>query len=585
MKLLQAGQAHYNDSKNLNALEIKMTNKLSRNDVIKSLTAKGEDYELNLQTLYGRECRTFVNGPQTLRELFDQTRSGETFIVYNDERITYEDAYQRASQIAKLLKDEFGVVKGDRVAISMRNYPEWILSFMAITSIGGIAVAMNSLWTTEEMAFGLTDSGAKVLFADEERLLRIESVRHKLKIDILAVRPISPLATGIFDFQSLIEKIESCEMPEVDVTPLDDATLMYTSGSTGHPKGAVACHRNIVSALLSWELEVKIGQAVFELEAVEPRHQVATLLGVPLFHATGLLAALLLSYRAQRKVVAMYKWDVALAADLIEAEKINSFVAPAAMTGDLVTFARSHDKDLSSLDTVGGGGAPRAPEQVKSISQSFGKALPNTGWGMTETNAIGAGIGGEDYLAHPSSSGRCAAVLDMKIVNEDGETLDFGSRGELLVKGTSIIRGYWNRPEANAETFIDGWLKTGDVAYLDEEGYLYIVDRIKDLVIRGGENIGCAEVEAALLAHPLIKEASVYAVPDERLGEEVGASLMVSEKINEDELRGFLIELISRFKIPRYLRQSADALPRIASGKIDKKQIREAAVKEIINKA
>jgi len=558
-----------------------MTIKLSRNEVIKSLTSKGEDYELSLQSLYGRDCRTFVNGPQTLRDLFEQSRSDETFIVYEDERITYEQAYLRASRIACLLRDECGVVKGDRVAISMRNYPEWILSFMAITSIGAIAVAMNSLWTTEEMAFGLSDSGAKVLFADEERLLRIAPVRQKLAIKILAVRSTLSLESGIVDLHSRLEKIEECPMPEVEVTPFDDATLMYTSGSTGHPKGAVACHRNVVTSLMSWELEVNIGRVLNNLEPAELPYQAATLLAVPLFHATGLLAAFLLSFRAQRKVVAMYKWDVVLAADLIAQEKINSFVAPAAMTGDLVSFARSHDKDLSSLDVVGGGGAPRAPEQVKSISQSFGKALPNTGWGMTETNAIGTGIGGEDYLAHPTSSGRCAAVLDIKIVNEEGRTLGAGERGELLIRGTSIIRGYWNRPEANAETFIDGWLKTGDVAYLDEEGYLYIVDRIKDLVIRGGENIGCAEVEAALLSHPQVIEASVYAVPDERLGEEVGASLMVSEDVDEDEFRVFLEGAISRFKIPRYLRYSSDSLPRIASGKIDKKRIREAAVKEI----
>ncbi|MFT5208460.1 MAG: long-chain acyl-CoA synthetase [Flavobacterium sp.] len=558
-----------------------MTIKLTRDEVIKSLTSKGEDYELNLQPLYGRQCRTFVNGPQTLRDLFDQSRSDETFIVYKDERMTYEEAYRQASRIAFLLMDQCGVVKGDRVAISMRNYPEWILSFMAITSIGAIAVAMNSLWTTEEMAFGLTDSGAKVLFADEERLHRIAPVRQKLAIEILAVRSTLSLESGIKDLHSELEKIEECAMPEVEVTPFDDATLMYTSGSTGHPKGAVACHRNVVTSLMSWELEAKIGGMLNNLEPAELPYQAATLLGVPLFHATGLLAALLLSFRAQRKVVAMYKWDVALAAELIAEEKINSFIAPAAMTGDLVSFARSHDKDLSSLDVVGGGGAPRAPEQVKSISQSFGKALPNTGWGMTETNAIGTGIGGEDYLAHPSSSGRCAAVLDIKIVSEDGQTLAAGERGEVLIRGTSIIRGYWNRPEANAETFNDGWLKTGDVAYLDEEGYLYIVDRIKDLVIRGGENIGCAEVEAALLSHPQVVEASVYAVPDDRLGEEVGASMMVSADIDEAEFRVFLEGAISRFKIPRYMQYTSDSLWRIASGKIDKKRIREAAVKEI----
>ncbi|MBL4680052.1 MAG: acyl--CoA ligase [Pseudomonadales bacterium] len=552
-----------------------MANKLTRTDVIALLTAKGMDYELSLQPLYEHDCRTFVNGPQTLRQLFNDTRSDACFIVYEGERITYEEAYAKAGHIACLLVEKFDVKKGDRVAISMRNYPEWILAFMAITSIGAVAVAMNSMWTSDEMLYGLTDSGSKVLFADQERLALISD--QKLDVELIAVRS----NVGERDLETLLKKQSTSDMPAVDVGPFDNATLMYTSGSTGHPKGAVACHRNIVSSLMSWELEVLINRQLFNLEVAEPTHQPATLLGVPLFHATGLLAALLLSYRGQRKVVAMYKWDVAKAADLITNEKINSFVAPAAMTGDLVEYANRNRKDLSSLDVVGGGGAPRAPDQVKSIAKAFGKALPNTGWGMTETNAIGTGIGGEDYLAHPSSSGRCSAVLDIKIVNESGQNLDVGERGELLIRGTSIIRGYWNRPEANAETFIDGWLKTGDVAYLDEEGYLYIVDRIKDLVIRGGENIACAEVEAALLSHAQVLEASVYAVPNDRLGEEVGATIFVNGTIDEDELRVYLQNLISRFKVPRYIEMSADSLLRIASGKIDKKRIRERFVKKM----
>ena len=224
------------------------------------------------------------------------------------------------------------------------------------------------------------------------------------------------------------------------------------------------------------------------------------------------------------------------------------------------------------------GGAPRAPDQVRKIAGTFEKALPNTGWGMTETNAIGAGIGGEDYVNHPGSSGRVSALLDLRVLDEAGKELPRFERGELQIRGVSIIKGYWDREEANLESFDGEWLKTGDVAYIDDEGYLYIVDRIKDLVIRGGENIGCAEVEAGLLAHPKVREASVYAVPDDRLGEEVGATIFADDDIDEDELRGFLLEHIARFKIPRYLEISSEPLPRIASGKIDKRQLREAFV-------
>ena len=276
----------------------------------------------------------------------------------------------------------------------------------------------------------------------------------------------------------------------------------------------------------------------------------------------------------------MYKWDVELAAELIERERITSVVAPPAMTGDLVAAAARTNRDLSSLIMVGGGGAPRAPAQVRGIDQAFKRALPNTGWGMTETNAIGTGIVGRDYLEHPESSGRASAVLDLRIVDEDGAPLPAGERGELWVRGTSVVRGYWNRPDANAETFVDGWLRTGDVAYLDDDGFLYIVDRIKDLVIRGGENIGCGAVEAALLEHPKVIEASVYGVPDERLGEEVGATLHTDGSVGADELRAFLGPRLAAFAIPRYIRFASEPLPRTASGKIFKRQLRTEAAAE-----
>ncbi len=554
---------------------------LSYQNVNAQLTAPGQDYELVEAEVHGHSCRVFKNAPPTLRDLFHDNRSDETFLVYLEERYSYEDIYQQSAKIGKILVEQYNIKKGDRVSISMRNYPEWISAFTAVTSIGAIAVAMNALWSTEEMEYGLEDSGSKVLIADQQRVDRATLIYKKLGIDVIAVRPDKQLPEDVRSLQELLATVSDCEMPAASIEPNDDATIFYTSGSTGHPKGAVSCHRNIISALLSWELGVMVSVVMNGIEPEEPKYPPATLLAVPLFHATGALAVYLSSYRSQRCIVSMYKWDAALAATIIEQERISSFVAPAAMTGDLIEEARVSNRDLSSLATVGGGGAPRAPDQVKNIASVFANALPNTGWGMTETNAIGTGIGGEDYLAHPGSSGRCAAVLDLAIVDEDGNNLPAGERGELRVRGASVISGYWQRPEANAETFDNGWLLTGDVAYIDEEGYLYIVDRIKDLVIRGGENIGCAEVEAALLTHEHIIEASVYAVPDDRLGEEVGTTIFASEKLKQDELKEFLAAHIARFKIPRYFKFSENPLPRIASGKIDKKVLREIAVKDL----
>lgn len=552
----------------------------TRAEVLKELTAAEQPYELVPGSVFGRECLRFKSAPPTLRELFSESRSDVEFIIYEDQRLTFDQAYIEASKIAMILVNDYGIEPGDRVAISMRNYPEWILAFMATTSIGGIAVAMNALWQPEEMAYGLDDSGAKVLLADEERLARFAQIATPPNVDLIAVR--TTAYANAPELASLVTTLEQSgqpiEMPGQSAQPEDDATLLYTSGSTGHPKGVASCHVNIISALMSWELDMHSAVALMDEPPEAPAHPPASLMAVPLFHATGSHAVYLASYRHQRKLVCMYKWDPVIAAQMIEEEKISTFIAPAAMTGDLVLEAQRSQRDLSSLSSVGGGGAPRAPEQVRNIEKSFAKALPGTGWGMTETNAIGTGIGGLDYLERPESSGRCSAVMELKVIDEAGNELPALSRGELLIRGTAVFRGYWNRPDANAETFLPGgWMRTGDVAYLDEEGYLFIVDRIKDLVIRGGENIGCGEVEAALLEHPLIHEASVYAVPDERLGEEVGTTIYTDRPIDEEALNAFLLTRLARFKVPAYTLQQHEPLPRTASGKILKRDLREAA--------
>ncbi len=557
---------------------------ITRQEALAQLTAAGQDYEINQQTIDGLPIRTFNNAPESLRQLFADATSEATFYVFGDERYTFNEMYCLSARLANALKHRYGIAKGDRVAISMRNYPEWVAAFMASTSIGAVAVAMNAWWEADEIEQGLEDCGATVMLADQERLDRLAQIDN-LQTRIIAVRPTTSEHIGV-EFQTLIADIPAdMAMPEVAVDQEDPATIFYTSGSTGFPKGAVANQRNIISALLSWELDQASGMLIGGTEPPVLDYQAATLLAVPLFHVTGSHAVYLASYRAQRKVVAMYKWDPVQAADLIEAEQISSFIAPAAMTGDLVHAATRSNRNLGTLLSVGGGGAPRAPEQVKDIDDAFSGALPGTGWGMTETNAIGTGIGGQDYLDRPASSGRVSAVLDLRVVDESGVEQSQGERGELQIRGASIIKGYWRRPEANAETFHDGWLKTGDVAYFDEDGFLFIVDRIKDLIIRGGENIGCGEVEAVLLEHPLIYEASVYAVPDIRLGEEVASTVYADTKITEDELRRFLGERLAKFKIPKYLQFTDQNLPRIASGKIFKRQLRDETVAALADTA
>ena len=565
-----------------------MTQSVTRAEAIAALTAPGMPHALVETLARGRQVRAFANGPASLRALYEATASDLPFLVYEDERLTFREAWLAASRIGHVLVHNCGVRPGDRVAIAMRNYPEWVLAFCAITSIGAVAVAMNGHWQADELLYGLQDSGAEVVLADAERVARLAQPQLRAalpRLQCLAVRT-DELPPGTRALQALVDAVGEAmgdtmvevPMPPAAIAPDDDATILYTSGSTGHPKGVVSTHRNILSALLSWELDKLVNERVAGL-APAPAEQPGTLLAVPLFHVSGLHASYLSCYRTQRRMVAMYRWDAERAAALIDRERLTSLVAPAAMTGDLVRVAQQGRYSLATLVTLGGGGAPRAPEQVRQIGASFRQALPNTGWGMTETNAIGTGVSGEDYLARPASSGRSALVLDLRIVDEQGQALPAGERGELLVRGSSVFPGYWNRPEVNARSFVDGdWFRTGDVAYLDAEGFLFIVDRIKDLIIRGGENIGCGQVEAALLLHPEVHEAAVYAVPDERMGEEVGATVHGAPGLDVEALRSFLAQHLARFEIPRYIALSAVPLPRTPSGKILKRQIQQAAL-------
>ena len=558
---------------------------MTRDEALAKLTAPGQPFELVDVEAIGRKVRWFANGPKNLREIFEVTRSDKEFLVYEDERYTYEDTWRKACTLAHALVSDFGVKKGDNVAIAMRNYPEWIFAYMAITSIGARAISVNALWTAEEMAHGFNLSAPVVIIADQERIDRIVSLPNPPAGRIIAVRATKALPAHAVAWADVMSKGEQTTMPAIAVNPDDDVQMLFTSGSTGNPKGAVSTHRNVIAALLSWELDLYASWETGLLTPPPtdpPPPQTAMLLAIPLFHVTGLLACYMQSYRFQRRMILMYKWDVERGADVIEREGITHMTATPAITGDLVAYSRRTGRKFPTLVQIGGGGAARAPEQVRAIDAVFEKAYPGTGWGMTETNAIGVGIAAADYLRKPESSGRCSAVLQIRVVDDQGKVLPTGQRGELQIRGASIMRGYYNNPKANDESFVDGdWFRTGDVAVIDDEGFLFIVDRIKDLVIRGGENIGCGAVEYALQEHPAVEEACVYGVPDERLGEEVATTLYISKPVSEEELREFLSTRLGKFQIPRYFRFESQPLPRGATGKILKKDLRAQAAKEL----
>jgi long-chain acyl-CoA synthetase len=365
---------------------------MTRDEAIAATTGPGQPYELVDAVIGGRALRVFKHAPPSLRALYEQTATDLPFLAYADERWTFAQAWQAAARIGHVLVHDCGVRHGERVAIAMRNYPEWVLAFTAITAIGAVAVGMNAHWQADELAFALADGDVRVVFADAERLQRLAECDLP-GLQVLAVRA-EPSVAGARSLAALTGAVGDVPMPPADIAPDDLAIMMYTSGSTGHPKGVPSTQRNIITALLSWEADRRIGELLAGIEPVPPAVQPGTLLAVPLFHVTGLHASYLVSYRLQRRMVCMYRWDAEAAAALIERDQLSSVVAPAAVTGDLVRVAQQGGHDLSSLLAVGGGGAPRAPEQVRQIAASFGNALPNIGWGMTETNAIGTGNSG-----------------------------------------------------------------------------------------------------------------------------------------------------------------------------------------------
>jgi long-chain acyl-CoA synthetase len=530
--------------------------------------------EIEWQDIAGRRQRVFRHAPASLREIYAAAVSDQPFIVFSDTRLSFAESWRQTGAFAAALVDQFGVTRGDRVVISMRNYPEWMIAFQAITAIGAVAVAANSHWQANELAHAVADTGAQVMIVDAERLAGWQALGPALAVRVVAVRTPAGTTGTALAWDDLIAAYRDAPLPPLAPASDDLATILYTSGSTGHPKGVPSTHRNIISALLSWELDAQI--ANLRAGISPPPASQAALLAIPLFHVTGLHAVYLSSFRAQRKLVSMHKWDPGKAIELIDAEEITHVNAPSAVTGDLLNEAQRRGIRLPGLQVLGGGGAARAPEQVRAIASQLAGAMPVTGWGMTETNAIGTGIRGQDYLDHPDTVGQVSAVLDLRVVDEAGHELPSGEPGELQVRGTSVVRSYWQRPDADAEAFVGEWFRTGDQATIDGDGYVRIVDRLKDLIIRGGENIGCGRIEAALLEHPAVREATVFGIPDERLGEEVAACLFLAAPVDEKELIAFAKLRLAPFEVPRRIAFWPDPFPRTASGKILKREVRAA---------
>jgi len=558
-------------------------------EIVAAHKAPNTELAVHKEIISGEEYEVFTKAPRNLGALYELgLRSKDaTFLVYQKERYTFSETLHLARRMARVLTEQYRISHGDRVSICARNSPEWCLAYMAITMIGGVVVPMNSWWKEKEIEYGLSDSGSKLAFVDQARFNQVQPLLKSLDIELIQIKP--EQTPTYQEFYSLIQDIDplsEAELKAFNVEPEDNASIMYTSGSTGNPKGVLSTHRNIINALYSWRFVKEINE-ILRPESVEknPENQAALLANVPLFHVTGSHAQFLASFVYLRKFVMMYKWDVSEALALIEKEKITVFHGVPTMTWEIMQSEEFSKTDLSSLRGVQSGGAPRPPEHLKMMLEKFpAEAIPGLGYGLTETNAIGAIISGKFYEAKPHSTGRpTPPVSAVKIVDENSQAVGPNETGEICVRGPTIMKGYWRKPKETSDVLKDGWFFTGDIGLLDDLGFLVILDRAKDIVIRGGENIGCAEVEYAIAEHPSVSEVSVYGIPDERLGEIPCASIMLKPSMTatSKDLIQFLEKKIATFKIPQHFYLQYEKLPRIAAGKIAKKELRQLAIEKL----
>lgn len=553
-------------------------------EALEMTTAPGGLLELTTIERDGVPVKAFAQAPGSMRDLWTlSTAHGDSeYLVYQDERWTYAQAAKVVAEFAGWLTEQ-GIEPGDHVAIAMRNYPEWMMAHWAINSIGAAVVGMNAWWVADELDYALNDSNPKVLIADDRRLEAFAQLQEKYPdITVVSVREANSPVEAI-DFHSA--KIDGAQLPELDIDPDSVACIFYTSGTTGRPKGAQLTNRGCVTNVLN---VVAMGRTYATAAAlskadnasdvdVQSPPAATSLIATPLFHVTANNCAVQAGTLAGSRFVLMYKWDTLDALKLIEAEGVNTISAVPMMTRELLNHPEFSDYDTSSLASMGGGGAAMQPDLARKVDEQTQKARPAQGYGMTEVCGIITYIAGDVFLDRPESCGYLAPTFEGRVIDAEGAVLASGEVGEVCVKGAAVIKGYLNRPEATAETIVDGWLHTGDIGYFDEDGFLFLVDRAKDMILRGGENIYGAEVEFAVFDHPAVLECVAFAVPDDRFGEEVGAAIHLKDGAMLDAagLREHLSTRLAAFKVPRYIWFLAEPLPRNANGKFLKRELRD----------
>lgn len=554
-------------------------------ETIDELTAPEKRFAIREVEVRGQRLREWLHAPPTLRDLWlgSAAHGSKDYLVYEGQRISYSQAHEIVARLANYLSEN-GIGKGDRVAIAMRNYPEWMLCFWAVTCVGAVSVGINAWWVPEELKYGLDDCGAKLLFCDSERLHHFNKIRDRFNtMQVVGVR-CDDSFDWVIPWTSLLDS--PADLPEVDIDPDDDVCIFYTSGTTGRPKGAQltnrGCTNNVFSTLFSTHSQTIAGARLAGLETDASRGpgqpQPSTILAAPLFHVTTNNGSAQLLTLLGGKLVHMYKWDPGEALRLIEAESITSLSAVPIMTRELFTHPDFSRRDTSSMRLYGGGGAPVQADLVETVSEEGRGADAAQGYGLTETCGMVAGSSGVFLRDKPGSAGRIVPIFEVQSINSEGNPLPVGTIGEICVRGVQVIKGYLNRPEATAETIVNGWLHTGDIGYVDEDNFIYLVDRAKDMVLRGGENVYCSEVEVVLYRFQGVKECAVFSVPDERLGEEVGAAIVPADgaSLAPEQIREFCRDYLAAYKIPKHIWVMDSDLPRNASGKFLKRELQSA---------
>ena len=552
----------------------------ARDAIEAALVGDGAPFETEFAQVLGQQLRVWKHAPRDLRCLFAQAGSwGDApALTYEGRTVTWNEYGDTVGGVAAGLVTDFGIKKGDRVAIAMRNYPEWALAFAAAVSVGAIAVPLNSWWSADELEFALGDSGSSLLFADHERATLLRDRRGRLPLLRAVVEAEPEALAGDASWKDAFSGAgASFDVDGVPMDTDDDATILYTSGTTGRPKGAIATHRAHATELMNILYQGEIHGAVNrerEVPVRPVRGPSQQLVAGPLFHVSNIPKLYVAAARGQH-LIFMRRWEAAAAIDLIDGMGLDSFAGVPTMVRQLLDEAEAVGTTMPSLRLIGTGGAPSPAAQIQRIASQFDRGVaPSTGYGLTETTGAVLGIASADFLERPVSFGRSFPTTEIRLLGPDGAPSETGAVGEAWLRGPTLARAYWNRP---AEDFAqDGWFRTGDLLSQDEDGFFRIVDRLKDVVIRGGENVYCAEVERLLGTHPAVLDVAVLGMPHEVLGEEVAAVVQLREEMtaSESELREHVARTAAAFKVPSLVVVMDAPLPRNPTGKVLKAKLR-----------